>query len=120
MHELASDHALQRELLDDWHRQSGFDVFVASYQHPRSEAWAVRSFAVWSDGADTMLPRCDLVMLHSPGDPGSTVEARWADVVELAGRLMEPVDLTPPRWRVRAVPDAAVIAALRARGDSAG
>jgi hypothetical protein len=76
------------------------------------------SFCIWQQGADTLLPRTELVLFavadEQGGEPMVRAEVRWEKVLELAGDLMDrQQDLFPERWRVRSFPDAIRLAALR-------
>ncbi len=118
--EQAATYAQQKELLDDWHQQTGVDIFVASYQLLSRKGESTRSFGTWSKGVDTMLPRSDVVALNSADEQTPLVLVPWDDLIELAGGLMEETDLRPPRWRVRSFPRSEIVEALRTRQPQAG
>jgi hypothetical protein len=76
------------------------------------------SFCIWQQGADVLLPRTEVVLFavadQKGGEPVVRAEVRWEKVQGLACDLMErQPELFPERWRVRAFPEAARLAALR-------
>jgi hypothetical protein len=103
----------QKELLDAFHERTTTDIFVASFQVLSLRDAGNRSFGVWADGVDTLLPRADLVAFAFKKDGASqTLMVRWTDVCSVVGELMEATDESPERWRVRRFPDAAQLAIL--------
>lgn len=109
---LHPDYAAQKELLDKLHEKQGEDVFVASYvtmEEKETKRWL--NYSVWSEGVDTLLPRSQKVvfMRLDPEDPSGqkgemVAVGSWDDVVETLGHLLEPTDMTPPRYRVKQFP----------------
>ncbi|MDT9001086.1 hypothetical protein RQP53_17540 [Paucibacter sp. APW11] len=113
---LGGAYGSQKKLLDHIHQAAQQDVFVANFQLVRRDAAPERSFAVWSEGVDTLLPTAELIAFVLPRD-GQHEHwlVSWADVQAIAGALLEPVDLQPRRHRVRRFPDAAMLDQLRER-----
>ena len=107
---LGSLYADQKQLLDAIHEQEGLDVFVASFSAVENpETGLKRSYCVWGEGVDAMLPETQYVMLPTEakldGQQSPTIGGEWSHVRDVAGDLMQPVpDLYPPRWRVREFP----------------
>ena len=100
----------QQELLNAVHEKEGLDVFVAScsaVENPQTKQ--PRTYCVWSEGADSMLPETQLIMLLTEaalhGGEGQHVGGTWSHVRDVVGDLMQPVaGLYPPRWRIREFP----------------
>ena len=62
-------------------------------------------------GVDMLLPKAETVAFMQDGqDP---VIAHWDDVLDVAGDLMEQLDMYPLRFRVRSFPSEEQLAALR-------
>lgn len=107
----------QKELLDQIHQSTGQDIFVASFsalQH--KETGKVGSYAIWPEGAETLLPETDDIVLMR-GDPSqSDVELAAAGsfdrVRQVAGHLMQPLGMYPERYRVAEFPTAKELAAI--------
>ena len=84
----------------------------------RRDGGPLRTWAVWADGVDTLLPATDFVALAwRSGEADRHVLVPWADALRLAGALMQPSGHAPPPWRVRAFPDAALLAELERHAD---
>ena len=101
-----SDYHEQKQLLDALHEQRGEDVFVAAYsamQH--KDTGEVATYSVWAKGVLTMLPITDQIALMRDEDADPLL-VDWDRVVEVAGDLMEPLDMYPERYRVAGFPDA--------------
>jgi len=108
-----ADYAEQKKLLDEAFEGSGEDVTVASCIGLREDGGPLRTWAVWADGIDTLLPATDFVAFAWKVDEANRhVLVPWADALRLAGALMQPTGHVPPRWRVQAFPDAALLAEL--------
>lgn len=66
----------------------------------------VESYATWGDG-ETLIPNVDAIVFEGAGRPRMT--ASFADVWAHCHELMEQTDHYPARWRVRSMPDQALI-----------
>lgn len=69
------------------------------------------TFATWTDGAPTLLPRADALVL-ADGE-GRRLLRRWEDVEAVCGVFAQEPDLDPPRYRTGAPPDAEALRRLR-------
>jgi uncharacterized protein YtpQ (UPF0354 family) len=108
------DYAEQKELLDKLHESRGEDVFVASFSVAQHKETGERiNFCVWADGAVTLLPRTEQVVLGALGQ--APVVAAWDKVTAAIGELMTPLDMYPERYRVVEFPSAEQLAALHAK-----
>jgi hypothetical protein len=119
MQSLGQQYAEQKELLDEHYQRNGNQVFVATFSAARNtQTGAVNSYCVWSDGAaQSLLPKTDLVYFFRPGadesERGSVTSCPWETVERELRPLIEPLDLYPPRFRVRAFPSAAQLQRLK-------
>jgi hypothetical protein len=113
---LAGDYGEQKELLNAWHTREGRDVWVASFSgRPDAATGALVSYAVWSEGVETLLPRTDEVVFFrakGTGDGEVLARADWGRVERVAGRLLTAQGLYPERYRVNEFPTAEELAAL--------
>jgi hypothetical protein len=101
----------QKELLDKLHEKNGEDIFVPSYSVLKAkESGRLSSYSVWADGVDTLLPITDLVCFAKEGHEPVMVE--FETVLNRVGRLMEPLDIYPPRFRITEFPTDEELAAL--------
>jgi hypothetical protein len=109
---LGSLYAEQKQLLDALHQRQGLDVFVASYSAVEKTDGEVVSYCIWGEGLDALLPVTGKVAFMKYGHESPVALAAWGRVVEAAGELMEPTDHYPARFRVRRLPDDAVLGAI--------
>jgi len=98
----------QKGLLDTLHQKTGQEIFVASYLAMQmKDTGEIVSYAVWSKGAATLLPRTDLVHFFIPtGENAGNIAASadWGSVMRVVGDLLEPQGLYPERYRVKRFP----------------
>jgi hypothetical protein len=114
---LGQQHAEQKELLDAHFQKTGRDAFVANFSAAEnSQTGEVKSYCVWSEGFESLLPKTDLVYFVRPGrteNDGTVVAtAAWEAVESTLGPLLEPQELYPPRYRVRSFPNTAQLRRL--------
>lgn len=113
----------QKDLLQDWHQREGRDLFVASFSaYEHSTTKQLRSFCIWPDGADSLLPETDEVHLYRPG-PNNTkgdvlAVAPWRRLMAVCDDLLEPQGLYPERYRAREFPSAEQLERLRVGEES--
>ncbi|GAB3255587.1 DUF1444 domain-containing protein [Chitinimonas naiadis] len=113
--DLANSYGVQKELLDEQHERGEVDIFVATFMAMRDkENGRLFSVSTWSNGVHTLLPVTDSVALRSDDSEGHLLVA-WADLQQVCGALMQATEDYPPRYEVRAYPDAAQLAALAER-----
>lgn len=113
---LADIYAGQKELLERQHEKDNMDVFVASYKAvQKADTKEVASFAAWTEGVTTLLPKTNLLTFVrvecDQGDVVCSVEWDWAQKV--VGSLMKPQGIYPERWLVDSFPNAAQIEDLK-------
>jgi hypothetical protein len=63
----------------------------------------VSSYAVWSNGVATHLPKADEIIFFSKA-PAIKRRVPWQRVLDVVGDLMHPEDAYPPRWLVEEFP----------------
>jgi hypothetical protein len=71
----------------------------------------LRSFATWSRGIVTSLPKTDLLALFDPATD-RTCLVPWDEVQQATGALLVPEDVYPPRWLVNGFPTEQQLARL--------
>ena len=107
----AADCSEQKGLLDVLHQKEDVDLFVATFNATeRSDTGELSSYAVWSEGVATLLPRTDRVAFVRRDKVLGL--APWERVLEGCGGLMAPQGFYPERWRVEHFPDEATIKSL--------
>ncbi len=115
----AADCAEQKGLLEALHQKRDDDLFVASFSATeRPETREISSYAVWSEGLPTLLPRTDRVAFIRPSLPEAEQVVGlvpWDRVLAAFGPLMVPQGSYPERWRVDAFPSPQEIRALLLR-----
>ena len=104
------DYAQQKEMLDKLHEKNGEDVFVASFSAIKRPDGKLLSYATWTETTNSLLPKTDILVLGRIGE--SPTMAEWEKVVDAVGDLMEPLDIYPPRFRVRGFPSAEQLKAM--------
>ena len=120
----AMDYEQQTEDLNQLHEKTGEDVFVASFQLVRQVAGGrLLSWTSWVDGiTNALMPRADVIAFGRVGDAGEATSlgfAEWKRVHGVAGDLMEPTGLYPPRYRVRRFPTEQQLRQMELREDLA-
>jgi len=95
----------QKELLDQIHAHNGDSSFVASFSVMKhKECPRLRSYSVWSEGVETLLPETDDLLLLRPKAGTQEVQMvaanSFARVREVVGDLMQPIETYPERYRV--------------------
>lgn len=109
---LASEYAEQKQMLDQWHERKQLDRFAASFQViEKKDSGQLLSYAVWSAGVVTLLPKADHVIFYQAGK-AMVASASWDRVQEVVGNLMTDTNFYPPRFFVQSFPNAAELAAL--------
>ena len=88
--------------------QLGETTYVAGFKTIEQGDGVLWSQTIWTEG-EVLLPQADLVIFHEPGEPPKAMQARWSDVIERCGDIMEATGHYPPRWRVAKLPDAEII-----------
>lgn len=71
----------------------------------------VRGYRLWSDDADTLLPRANKVIFFQVGKD-IVASGDWEKVEQIVGHLMEETDMYPIRYRVREFPTDEQLAAI--------
>jgi hypothetical protein len=107
----ARDYLQQKRLLDELGRKIEEPLCLASFSAMEDERTGEpMSFTVWPEGLEMLLPRTDQVVFFQPdaaGESGRIVaRAPWDRVQRVAGDLMEPAAIYPPRYLVRDFPSA--------------
>jgi hypothetical protein len=117
---LAQDYEHQKAVMEELHKKTGDDVYVATYSRFRKKnSEKITSYATWTNGVDTLLPVTDIIIFVNPGAtqdaPVETAGIPWDMAITSVAALMERTDHMPPRWRVRAFPDADLFDEFKAK-----
>lgn len=113
-------YADQRAYLERLHEHTGADVFVASFGSliPKGTT-RPRSYATWTKGVDTLLPRTDLVAVGDP-DRGEGKFLlglfRFEDLEKVAGSFLKQVGMTPERWLTTGFPTDEMLSTIESLG----
>ncbi|MEX2138744.1 MAG: DUF1444 family protein [Pirellulales bacterium] len=114
---LGQQHAEQKELLDAHYQKTGRDVLVATFSGAQnSQTGEIKSYCVWSEGVEALLPKTDLLYFFRPEeaeDDRSVIAATWEAVENTLAPLLEPQELYPPRYRVSSFPTGAQLQRLQ-------
>ncbi len=100
----------QKEQLDDLHRRTDRDIWVAGYDLVQKRGSdRMSSYTVWTESVDTMLPLADLVFLQALSPDMKEVIRRLAVPMDAAlpilVRHLEPcLHLFPVRYRTKGFP----------------
>ncbi len=105
---LGGEYAEQKELLEALHARQGEGLFVATFFAVEKSNGDIFSYCVWSDGVESLLPRTQNIFLHGPGAESASLDdmcgGSWERVAGIVGDLLEPLEMYPPRYRVRGFP----------------
>lgn len=112
---IKGDYDEQKELLEDLFEKEEHDVFVATYsvlQPDHTDEFF--SWATWSEGVPTYLPKTHLVaLLREKGDDLETIGfVKWEHLVEHCQPIIQKTPYDPPRVFVDAFPTDAMMAKM--------
>ena len=102
LHALEAAYAVQEEQLDERHDETGQDIYVAPFWCLKRPDGTPASATGWPRGIESMLPKADVIMFMRDGANAGIVT--WQGAESVVGNLIEPLDMYPPRYRVRAFP----------------
>jgi hypothetical protein len=108
---LGQEYTGQKELLDRIHEKEGIDIFVASFSGVKKQDCGMFSYAVWSKGVVTLLPKVEWVYFFR-GKGDLPAAARWEKVEQVVGHLMKPTEYYPERVLVEEFPSEEELQAL--------
>ena len=83
---------------------------MATFSAIKSPDGRIISYATWTETTNSLLPKTDVLVLGRID--GSIAMVEWQKVVDVVGDLMEPLDIYPPRYRVREFPSEKQLAAM--------
>jgi hypothetical protein len=111
LHTSHNDYAEQKDLLDRLYEKTGEDTFVASFTILRDkETGQYLNFCTWKQGARSLLPRTERIVLGADGR--EPILVAWQKVMEVAGHLLKPMEMYPERYLVEEFPTAEQLAAM--------
>jgi hypothetical protein len=97
------------------YEQKGKDLFVAKYTLNQRETGGYESSSVWSKTVPSLLPKTDLVAFFDPTKPESERvlgQAKWEEVMRIAGDLFLDTQMFPARFYVSKFPTEEQLAAV--------
>jgi uncharacterized protein YtpQ (UPF0354 family) len=117
---LRVDYNEQKQALVQFQEKTNDDFFVAEFSSiQRDETSDPLSYAVLTKGVPTLLPETDLVTLLELTPDGASVAnsllIRREDLQVEIGAAMEPIEMSPRRYRVRNFPFDTAIERLRGK-----
>ncbi len=108
MQSIGDDYARQQSLLERRFAREQVDQFIATFNAVQEERTGeVKSFAIWTEGVDTLLPKVDRLLLVTGVEeksPRVVAAGSWESVQREAGYLMHEEPFYPPRYRVMDFP----------------
>lgn len=110
-----SDYNEQKELLEQLHKKTGEDIFVASFSAMQDQdTKQVTTYTIWPQNVPTLLPHTDkIAFMRTPQE--KALMADWDRAVEIVGDLMEPQNIYPERVRVSEFPTERQLADMEAK-----
>lgn len=96
------DYAEQQELLGERYTENDQEIIVSPFNLVRPPDGRLVSATCWAADIDIMLPKADVIMFFGEGSDCELV--KWQGAASMVGNLMEPLDMYPPRYRVRTFP----------------
>jgi hypothetical protein len=100
---LTQEYAMQKQQLDALYQKQKSDQFVATLTGYKKPGELVSSYAVWTNGVATHLPKADEIIFFSKA-PAVKRRVPWQRVLDVVSHLMRPEDAYPPRWLVDEFP----------------
>jgi hypothetical protein len=117
---IGQEYAEQKNLLEAVRGGDERESFIATFSAMQNTATGeLRSYSIWTEGVDTILPKTDLVHLVRLGRGSNEgkllTSCEWEQLAVVCGPLLEAQDIYPPRYRAREFPSAAELAELQSR-----
>ncbi len=116
VHSVASEYGEQASWLEQ--QQTDDSPYVASVMLTQNrQTGEFCTVSVWGEGVKTLLPRAEVIAFmrgSADGPRPDSIMARWDDVQQICGPLMQPQDRYPPRWLVEQFPSNDQLQALSA------
>ncbi|MBL8911489.1 MAG: hypothetical protein JNM17_12415 [Archangium sp.] len=116
MQATAGDANEQKKAFDEKFDKDGTDIFVGTTLFTEDDDGKQFTYAVWTKGADTLMPRADFIVLvdiDRPEPDRVIAAAPWDTVVKIAGSKMKAdTSYWPLRYRLKTFPDAKQVKAI--------
>jgi hypothetical protein len=99
-----TDYNEQKQLLEELHKKTGEDIFVASFSAMQNQdTGQVTTYCIWPQNVLTLLPRTDkIAFMRTPQDKPTLVA--WDRAAEILGDMMTPMNIYPERYKVNGFP----------------
>lgn len=94
----------QKGALDNFHAETGRDVFTASCL-VRAREEINESICVWTQDVTSLLPVTDFIALTPTDEAIKSKLVRWQNVLDICGYRMQPTSESPTRFLVETFPD---------------
>lgn len=118
MRSMAMCYGEQSNLLEEWCKKTGQDIFVASHKVVQRDDGSWFSWAVWVEGVtDALMPQAEFIAFGGKGGKKQLGWGSWTEVKSKLGHYLEATDHYPPRWRARKFPTPAELQALGLRAE---
>jgi hypothetical protein len=105
---LGQEYLAQHEVLAKRHQESEQDIRIEVFGIAELSDGRLVSSTEWLPGNEIMLPKTDVIVFARYDT--QPVPVTWEGAASVVGNLMEPLDMYPPRFRVRAYPTAVQLA----------
>ena len=113
---LAQDANEQKKALDEKFTQAGADIFVGTTLFVEDDEGLKHTYAVWTKGAVTLMPRAEFVAFVDVDMPEAdrvVAAAPWEDVEKrVGGKMKREAELWPVRYRISSFPDKKTLGAI--------
>ena len=105
------DYHRQAELLEKRFQREEAEVFVAAYNAVQDEKGKIRTYAVWSEGIPSLLPKADQLLFLGiqQGEMKLVAAAAWDDLPHEVKQLLQPTDYYPKRYLATEFPEVDVL-----------
>jgi hypothetical protein len=106
---LAHDANLQKAVLEQQFKQEGRDTFVGTTLLTDSDDGETHTYAVWTKGAETLMPKAEMIVfvdLDQPEADRVVAAGLWADIApKLSKKMVPETTYWPLRYRLEGFPD---------------
>ena len=102
----ASAYGDQKSTMEEWLELKEDPVFVATFSGVEKPNGDLLSYACWTQGVDTLLPKVDKLVFRRDIELDDTLAVPWDKAVEIVDSLLTvDSEWNPPRYRARRFPD---------------
>jgi len=106
---VAKDNNDQKKVLDAKFEADGTDIFVGTTLFTDDDEGNKRTYAVWTKGADTLMPKAEMIVfvdLDQPEADRVVAAGMWNDIApRLSSKMIVDSQYWPVRYRLKGFPD---------------